>query len=157
MTAARPTGKIGPRPAIQDEGRTADRRSRAPLAGHGAIVRPPTAEAEERRDLNDVVHSVLIVGLAISTVLLVLGVALSLIEHRPMPDSTIPVGEAARRALGLRPSGFLAIGLLVLILTPVLRVIGSLFVFLYVRDWRYVCVTALVLAIMLMSLLSGHA
>jgi uncharacterized membrane protein len=120
-------------------------------------VRPVTAEAEERRDLNDVVHKVLVVGLMVSTVVLVTGIVLGLIEHRPMPDATISVGEAVSRVIGLRPSGFLNLGLLILIVTPILRVIGSIFVFIYEHDWRYVGITALVLAIMLFSLLSGRA
>ncbi len=121
------------------------------------LVRPITAEAEQRRDLNAVVHSVLVVGLAASTVLLLIGVALALVEHSPLPNSTIPIGEAVQRVIGLRPSGFMNLGLFVLILTPVLRVVGSLFVFLYERDWRYLGITALVLVVMLISLLTGHA
>ncbi|MCW5852168.1 MAG: DUF1634 domain-containing protein [Anaerolineae bacterium] len=121
-----------------------------------SFVRPITAEAEARRDLNDVVHKVLVIGLLLSTVILVFGVLLGLVEHRPLPDTTLSVGEAVSRAVGLRPSGFLNLGLLVLIVTPILRVIGSIFVFIHERDWRYAGITALVLAVMLFSLLSGH-
>lgn len=138
---------------------TPDARPPAPVvsdATQTSFVRPITAEAEVRRDLNDVVHKVLVVGLLVSTAILVFGILLGLVEHRPLPDTTLSVGEAVSRTVGLRPSGFLNLGLLVLIVTPILRVVGSIFVFIYERDWRYAGITALVLTIMLFSLLSGH-
>lgn len=55
----------------------------------------------------------------------------------------------------LRPSGFLAAGLLVLIATPILRVAGSIFAFLHERDFLYAGITAFVLLIVLASLLLG--
>lgn len=110
-----------------------------------------------RRNLNEIVHSVLIVGLVTCVTLLMVGLILGFVEQRPIPDTTIPLGEAIRRALILRPSGFLSLGLLVLMLTPLLRVIGSMLVFIYERDWRFVGITALVLIVMTISILIGHA
>jgi uncharacterized membrane protein len=49
----------------------------------------------------------------------------------------------------------LALGLLVLIATPILRVVGSILAFLYERDWRYAGVTTVVLIVVLISLLLG--
>jgi uncharacterized membrane protein len=120
-------------------------------------VRPLTPEARHRRDLNQVVHSALVIGLIASTGLMIIGVILDLVKHRVPPSMTIPVGESVERAMGLRPSGFLELGLLVLILTPLLRVVGSVIVFLHERDWRYAGITALVLLIMLVSIISGYA
>ena len=68
-----------------------------------------------------------------------------------MPD----FGDVFNRVFALRPSGFLALGLLMLIATPILRVIGSILVFLYERDWRYAGITCLVLAIVIVSLVLG--
>jgi uncharacterized membrane protein len=112
--------------------------------------------AKERRDLNEIVHGVLIVGLIISTVLMLAGVGLDLFSQRELPASVPDIGEVISRVLVLRPSGFLALGLLVLIATPILRVIGSLGAFLYARDWRFAGATTLVLAVLIVSLLLGR-
>jgi uncharacterized membrane protein len=112
--------------------------------------------ARERRDLNEVVHGVLIIGLVISTALMLTGVGLDLFYQRDLPTAVPDIAEVIRRVLGLRPSGFLALGLLVLIATPILRVVGSIGAFLYERDWRFAAVTTLVLAVLSVSLLLGR-
>ena len=112
--------------------------------------------AKERRDLNEVVHGVLIIGLVVSTALMLAGVGLALLDQRDLPTVVPDIGDVVGRVLALRPSGFLALGLLVLIATPILRVIGSIGAFLYERDWRFAGVTTLVLAVLIVSLLLGR-
>ena len=48
------------------------------------------------------------------------------------------------------------LGILVLIATPVFRVLLSAFAFWMQRDWIYVAITLVVLAVLAFSLLSGH-
>ena len=60
-------------------------------------------------------------------------------------------------ALSLRARSVIQCGILLLIATPVLRVALSLAGFALERDGKYVGITALVLAILLYSLFSGHA
>lgn len=112
--------------------------------------------AKRRRDLNEVVHSVLILGLAISTVLMLAGVGLALFEQRDLPTAVPDIGDVVGRVLALRPSGFLALGLLILIATPILRVVGSIGAFVYERDWRFAAITSLVLGILVISLFLGR-
>lgn len=109
----------------------------------------------EQRDVNGVVHQMLIIGLGISTSLMVFGLALDLFFHRVPPTVVPNLGDVFSRMLELRPSGFLAAGLLVLIITPVLRVVGSIFAFLYERDYLYVGITMLVLIIVIVSMILG--
>jgi uncharacterized membrane protein len=126
------------------------------------ITATPTAmpqeaqTAQERRDLNEVVHGVLIVGLVISTVLMLAGVGLDFVYQRDLPTVVPDIGEVVSRVVALRPSGFLALGLLVLIATPILRVIGSIGAFIYEHDWRFASLTTLVLMILLVSLVLGR-
>jgi uncharacterized membrane protein len=121
------------------------------------LATPQEAQAaKQRRDLNAVVHSVLILGLIISTVFMLAGVALDLFYQRELPTAVPDIGEVVSRVLALQPSGFLALGLLVLIATPILRVIGSIGAFLYERDWRFAGVTTLVLIILSVSMLLGR-
>jgi uncharacterized membrane protein len=115
-----------------------------------------TQVAKERRDLNEVVHGVLIIGLCISTTLMLAGVGLDLFYQRDLPTAVPNIAEVVGRVMALRPSGFLAMGLLVLIATPILRVVGSIGAFLHERDWRFASLTTLVLAVLIVSLLLGR-
>jgi uncharacterized membrane protein len=114
-----------------------------------------TKTAREQRDLNAVVHGVLMVGLAISTALMLIGIGVDLFLQQDLPTAVPDLGEVLARVAALRPSGFLALGLLVLIATPILRVIGSIIAFLYERDWRYAGITTVVLLVLGVSLLLG--
>lgn len=123
----------------------------------GKLETPAEAEALKRRhEINGVVHRVLVVGLAISTVLILIGLLLDLIAHRQVPTDVPGFWEVFRRTEELRPSGFLTLGLLVLVATPILRVIGSTIAFLYERDWRYALITLVVLVVVGLSLLLGQ-
>ncbi len=59
-----------------------------------------------------------------------------------------------RQAIALQPDAIIQAGLLVLIATPVLRVILSLFGFLRRRDWLYVVVTLVVLGVLTVGLIA---
>ncbi len=123
----------------------------------GWLARKKRASAlAATRDLNEVVHQILVIGLVLSAVLMLVGLVIDLVLQGALPTTVLPPAEAVRRALSLRPSGFLSLGLLTLILTPLLRVVGSLVVFAWERDGRYVAVTALVLIVMLVSLWVGQ-
>lgn len=111
--------------------------------------------AQEQRDLNEIVHQMLVIGLILSTALMLVGLALDLTLGREVPTAVPDFGDIFNRVIALRPSGFLALGLLVLIATPILRVVGSIFAFLYERDWRYTGITLLVLGIVMVSLVMG--
>jgi uncharacterized membrane protein len=117
---------------------------------------PGRAAPRQTRDLNDAVHQILIIGLIISTALLVAGLIIELIRSGTLPEATLHPVEAIRQTLQLRSSGFLSLGLLVLLVTPVMRVIGSIIVFALEGDRRYALVTLTVLLVMTASVLLGH-
>jgi len=117
---------------------------------------PAGVSVANTRDLNDAVHRILVIGLVISTGLLLIGILLDLVLGRSLPTATLAPGQVAGALLSLRPSGFLSLGLLVLLVTPIVRVIGSVIVFIWERDWRFALVTSLVLAIMIVSMIVGH-
>jgi uncharacterized membrane protein len=129
----------------------------APHVLHLVTIPTPTSAAppspHEQGDLNTVVQGVLIIGVAISTALMLVGIGLDLIYQRDPPMAVPDVGEVLQRVVSLRPSGFLALGLLALIATPILRVMRSIIAFVYERDWRYAGVTTLVLLALIISLL----
>ena len=67
---------------------------------------------------------------------------------------TIP--GIVHEAFAFHGPGLIQLGLLVLIATPVARVLFSVFGFLYEKDWTYVAVTVIVLAILSYSLFGSH-
>lgn len=72
------------------------------------------------------------------------------------PYDLTHVSAILRQALGFHSRAIIQAGLLVLIATPVARVVFSVWAFARERDWVYVCVTLIVLGILLFSLLGGR-
>ncbi|HZD56294.1 MAG TPA: DUF1634 domain-containing protein [Anaerolineales bacterium] len=112
-------------------------------------------QALRQRALEHVVHRLLMVGLVTSAALMLTGLGLDLFLHRDVPTAVPDVREVFRRVAVLRPSGFLALGLLALIATPILRVATSVVIFIFERDWRYTFITFLVLMIVVTSVILG--
>ena len=112
-------------------------------------------ESEVRRELNQAVHRMLILGLILSTAALLAGLGLSVISHRRLPSKVLGFGEIFAGLKTGTPAGFLSLGILLLIATPALRVFGSLVEFVRKRDWRYALVTSIVLIILVISAVIG--
>ena len=73
------------------------------------------------------------------------------------PEELRNVGGILREAGKSHGRGLIQLGLLILIATPVARVLFSVFAFLYERDWIYVAITMIVLALLCYSLFGGGA
>ena len=124
------------------------------------ISRPPPTPEEKReiahtRELNEVVHRMLVIGLLASTAMMLAGVVLALVRHRSLTTATTDFDSTWERIEALRPSGFLTLGILILIATPIFRVLGACVTFSYERDWRYAGITLIVLLVLVASLLIG--
>ena len=77
-------------------------------------------------------------------------------EFQPEAEEFRKPGRIVRAAAGGSSRGLIQLGLLLLIATPVARVVFSAFAFLRQRDHTYVVITLVVLAVLLYSLFSGH-
>lgn len=75
------------------------------------------------------------------------------VSNRPFPHSLTGVAQGLS---GGDPLAIIALGLLILLATPVLRVAVSIVAFALERDWRYTAITTLVLAILIVSFLLGR-
>jgi len=71
------------------------------------------------------------------------------------PQSLRTISGILSEAMAFHARGLIQLGLLVLIATPIARVVFAVFAFLYQRDWKYVVFTLIVLGLLLYSLL-GH-
>jgi uncharacterized membrane protein len=125
-----------------------------------AQVVPVSPPRDERMDL--LISYVLRGGVLLSAGLLILGALLygvsALRGSAPASSATFPhsLSEVFSGLARGDPLAVLALGLLVLLLTPVARVLISIFAFARERDWLYVGITTLVLLILLASFLLGR-
>lgn len=75
--------------------------------------------------------------------------------ENPHPAEYTTMGGILNGFLAFTPVGWIQTGVLVLILTPILRVALSLVDFLKERDWLYAIITAVVLAVIIVNSLGG--
>lgn len=128
--------------------------------------RPPAA----RRDIEDIISAILRWGVFISAAVITIGVVLLLVTGntggnplvfapgRLLPElGKGPTGprEAMRGLLPPQPYSIIALGLMLLILTPITRVAASTAVFLRDRDAAYVLITCVVLIVLAVSFFLG--
>ncbi len=115
--------------------------------------------------LESVVSFVLRLGVNLAAAIVLVGAVVFLYRHgqelpnyavfRGEPTDLRTIGGILGDAAALRGRGLIQLGLLVLVATPVARVVISLVVFAVQRDRIYVAVTLVVLALLLLSL-TGH-
>ncbi|HXZ80831.1 MAG TPA: DUF1634 domain-containing protein [Terriglobales bacterium] len=74
---------------------------------------------------------------------------------RGEPENFRSLPGIVSSALSLHARGIIQFGLLLLIATPVARVLFSAFAFVLERDWLYVVVTLIVFAVLVFSLMGG--
>jgi len=75
-------------------------------------------------------------------------------NHPSFPSSLKDVWDGLRDA---KPYAFISLGLLILIITPVMRVAVTCIAFLFERDYQYVLITGFVFCVLLVSFLLGKA
>jgi uncharacterized membrane protein len=123
------------------------------------------------RDRVDLVISTLLrVGVAASTLLVLVGVVLMFLQHpgwssdeatlRALLDSSAAaptLAEIGRGIVALEGESIILLGLSVLIATPIMRVAVSIVAFVIERDWIFVAITSLVLSLLLTAVALSRA
>ena len=122
--------------------------------------------AQDRR-MDQIIGTLLRTGVILAAAVVLLGGAVYLAHHHtPVtnysafqgePEEFTTVRSILQQALAFSGPGLIQLGLLILIATPVARVAFSFFAFWSQRDWTYVVITAIVLALLLYSLLSARS
>ncbi|EUJ32434.1 hypothetical protein MFLO_06922 [Listeria floridensis FSL S10-1187] len=113
---------------------------------------------EEMYHVEAIVGGLLRIGVFISAAIIIIGLALYVITGESgYPGTTYPTtfGTIFSGLVSLKPFAIMMFGLLCLILTPVFRVVVSLFTFLKEKDYLYVGITGIVLVILVISFLIG--
>ncbi len=116
--------------------------------------------------LERIIGALLQAGVVLSGALVVVGGIIYLVRHgSELPHYRTFAGEPSdlrtisgivANALSIHGRGIIQLGLLFLIATPVVRVAFSAVAFALERDWLYVTVTSMVLAVLVFSLAGGH-
>jgi uncharacterized membrane protein len=112
------------------------------------------------------VGNLLRIGVLLSTAIVLVGGAIYLVRHggeqadhfafHSEPSELRDPAGIVREAWSLSGRGVIQLGLLVLIGTPIFRVIFSAYAFWRQRDRAYVVITLIVLAVLMFGLLSGR-
>jgi len=127
-------------------------RLSGPAAASGS--RAPSSRAERAAALDLTVARLLNIGTLFSVALLAVGVVLMATSGQSPLDPDFPPLDLARLPadlLALRPEGFLWLGLIAVILTPITRVIVSLAGFVRDGDRTMVLISVLILCVIAAS------
>jgi uncharacterized membrane protein len=118
------------------------------------------------RQVEKTLGKLLRAGVILSALVVLCGGVGYLVQyHAATPETHVFHGEPrqfrnvkaiARDALALDSLGIIQFGLLLLIATPVARVVFSVFAFAIRRDVLYVVITLIVLSVLIFSLTGGH-
>lgn len=142
------------------------------------VAQPPKPEIARNQDLVRIellIAHLLRLGVVLSFTILAIGIGAVLVtgqtgydqiqlddlqsiigytgKHPYFPNS---LGNIAAGIVSLKPYGIIALGLVILIAIPVIRVAVSVIAFAKERDWVYVLITTFVLAMLLVSFLIGE-
>lgn len=121
-----------------------------------AAGRPEPAPEAAKTLVACLVERLLLAAIGVSVALMLLGLALGLAAGDGLPHAVLAVSGLREALMSREPAAYLSLGLIVLMATPFVRVVGALVVFAMERDRRYVLVTAIVLAVMCFSVLLGQ-
>lgn len=125
----------------------------------------------ENKDVDLFIGKLLRYGVILSCIVTTIGGILYVIQHHgSIPDySPIPFGEdfpgvaqylrsfssIFENVLAFDGAAIIQLGVIILIATPILRVAISVFAFLFEKDYLYVTITLIVLAIIIANMLLG--
>jgi uncharacterized membrane protein len=115
--------------------------------------------------IENVIGNMLRAGVILAAAVVLTGAILYLAKYggqkpqyqvfRGEPSDLREVSQIVTQAVSLHSRGLIQLGLLLLIATPVARVAFSVAAFAAQRDWLYVSITLIVLAVLAYSLISS--
>ena len=120
--------------------------------------------SEKKKDMRIWISLILRAGVILSAALLISGGILFLIQHPNAvfsyksfagePERLRVLNSVFREAFQFKSRPVIQLGIIILISTPVIRVIFSFLEFLFRKDWKFVIVTAIVMGTLFYSLFS---
>lgn len=114
---------------------------------------------DEMQDIELIIGKILRVGVIISVIVMALGIVMMLIQgNSGYPGQSHPTTFSAiyQGIIQFKPFAVMMLGVFLLILTPVLRVVVSIYAFFKEHDYLYVAITTLVLVILAFAMIGGY-
>lgn len=108
------------------------------------------------------VYDVLTVGMVVSSILYALGLILALLHPRTIPLTrafilrNYNLAHVLHGLAHFRPGALMFVATVILILTPVSRVVISIYAFYTERDRKYVVVTGIVFLVIVLTVFLGR-
>ncbi len=109
----------------------------------------------DRSAVNRAVSRILSVGLLAAVALLLIGVVVALVRPDLPLRHEMSIADLPRALAAFEPDGFFQLGLLALVATPVARVVVLGVGYARRREWMFVGISVLVLAVLALSMLWG--
>lgn len=122
----------------------------------------PAKPASSEENVYTDVYRMLIAGMIVSSVLFALGIVLAMLHPQYVPltsrwvRSEYHVRLVVHGLLHGDPSAIMLVATVLLILTPVARVVVSIVAFLIDRDYKFVAVTSFVFLVMIITVILGE-
>ena len=123
---------------------------------------PPANPSSTEENVYTDVYRMLIAGMIVSSVLFAIGILLAMLHPQYVPltsrwiRSEYHVRLVVHGLLHGDPSSIMLVATVLLILTPVARVVVSIVAFLIDRDYKFVAVTSFVFLIMVVTVILGE-
>lgn len=114
---------------------------------------------KEMLEVELVIGKIMRIGVLFSAAVMILGFAMFLITgNSGYPATSFPTTLPAiwQGLVSFKSYAYMMAGIYLLILTPVLRVVISIYAFYQEKDMLYVKITSLVLLILIISVIVGH-
>lgn len=117
-------------------------------------------DKQKEKNIERQIGVTLRIGVVISVSIMLVGFVYYLLSnaqtglsgnHWPQQFNTLIVAT-----MQLKPGAIMMFGLLLLILTPILRVLASIYAFYTIKDWQYVAITTIVLFILMLAMFIGQ-
>lgn len=122
------------------------------------MLKKDNEENEKILTMELIISKALNIGVTISAIVILIGLLIFIITGKSgYPINYYPTspGEILKGLISLKPYSVILTGLLLLMLTPIFRVVVSIIAFLHEKDYLYAGITTLVFIILIISYVLG--
>ena len=112
-------------------------------------------DTDKERQIDHLIHYTLLAGVSTSAILLILGLLIMLVRDTPRPEAAPPLSEILRQAFMANGVDLLYLGLLLLMITPVARVMMLVYGYARIGWWRFALISLLVVVLLSIGLALG--
>jgi uncharacterized membrane protein len=105
-------------------------------------------DTNKERQIDHLIHYTLLTGVYMSAILLMAGLFIVLVRGTPRPEVAPPLSEILHQAFMANGVDLIYLGLLLLMITPVARVMMLIYGYARIGWWRFALISVLVLLLL---------